>query len=805
MSAGRADKKLAFCWLFTFTHKLGLDNVTDDAGQKPIKQCYAHTPRFVQGWAGLCRHGVGMEMDWEALLDELWSYAASDPKELETKIRSCLKGHSSEGLLQAISLLITQGQHATARALLTEFLKSHQSADDIQRRLELILHFKKHRAPQMLSIKSKQRSKELLIKDVNDLVASGKLQAAESLLLEAIDTFEEPDSLNLLSRVYMLQRRPIDGAKAMQRALLLKRQQQAFVEIEPEESTDDLPTDSDLAFLNDSAEHLTPLENPSPSTNKALTEAVDDSLAFIQNTASQYPSLKTDGWWEGQPESTPFEASTFLDEPEVGGAPDNDTAAIDDSFDEHAAEDENAQPTSTKPILKLAHPRKEKESGDGLDGVKVFNKSARPLIAVQTTDLGAEESSSSAELPSTIGDSAATPSAPEVHVSKPQSHDQISDEYDEDEDAEDPALTYLELNIPVSPQLKLGIEDPEDPIDFDHDLQDLSIYELGAEQVDSNQSDVDDFRDLDDDYAAYAFDPDEIFDGEEASTPEPEDWLSGKISREDRALQKAAELIGKANWPLSTLPLIQQIFVMSGWGQTRLALEREIEKGLTPDELILAAHIKVIWSENDIYWISFDKTGSSSLSHYVLSWPSALLVVRSFESLPQVEEIEIFLESLFTSWYENTTLRRAFKAFARYLWFRFANLEGCLPANQPFDFCDPHELPAEEYSDLGLCDTLEYEKTEILRVYGVFQTKHPQEPGCYFSDKPPVVVETPPIFPKERSKKPAEDAEMPSDIEAEEEGIDDDADELPPQWSAASLASALLAQNTDQPSPSIEP
>ncbi len=742
-------------------------------------------------------------MDWESLLDELWSYAASDPNELETKIRSCLKGHSSEGLLQAISLLLTQGQHATARTLLTEFLKSHQSADDIQRRLELILHFKKHRAPQMLSIKSKQRSKELLIKDVNDLVASGKLQAAESLLLEAVETVEEPDFLNLLSRVYMLQRRPIDGAKAMQRALLLKRQQQAFVEIEPEESTDDLPTDSDLAFLNDSAEHLTTLESPSTPTKNALTATVDDSLTFIQNTASQYPSLKTDGWWEGQSESTPSEASTFLDEPEPDDATATVPAATDDSSDEHSAGDENAQP-SAKNILKLAHPRKEAEGNEGLAKVKVFNKSGRTLIAVQPTDLGAEEPSSSDKSLLNPEDSAATSSTPEVPASEPQPHYQISDENDEDEDAEDLALSDLELNIPVPPQLQLGLEDPEDPIDFDHDLQDLSIYELGTEQEDSNQNEVDDFRDLDDDYAAYAFDPDEIFDGEEASTPDPEDWLTGKISREDRALQKAAELIGKANWPLSTLPLIQQIFIMSGWGQTRLALEREIEKGLTPDELILAAHIKVIWSENDIYWISFDKTGSSRLSHYVLSWPSALLIVRSFESLPQVEEIEVFLESLFTSWYENTTLRRAFKAFARYLWFRFANLEGCLPANQPFDFCDPHELPAEEYSDLGLCDTLEYEKTEILRAYGVFQTKHPQEPGCYFSDKPPV-VETPSVNAEKRSKKQPEDSEMPGDIESEEESIEVDVDEAPSQWSAAPLASALHAQHTDQPSPSIEP
>lgn len=419
-----------------------------------------------------------MEMDWEALLDELWSYAASDPKELETKIRSCLKGHSSEGLLQAISLLITQGQHSTARALLTEFLKSHQSADDIQRRLELILHFKKHRAPQMLSIKSKQRSQELLIKDVNDLVASGKLQAAESLLLEAIETFEEPDSLNLLSRVYMLQRRPIDGAKAMQRALLLKRQQQAFVEIEPEESTDDLPTYSDLAFLNDSAEHLTTLENPTAPTNKALTETVDDSLTFIQNTASQYPSLKTAGWWEAQSESTPSEASTFLDEPEADDAPGTAPAATDDSSDEHAAADENAQSYSTKSILKLAYTRKETEAGEGLAKIKVFNKSGRSPTSVHPTGLGTPELSDSDQSPV----QPTTLPAPEVPTSTPQSHDEIPYENNEDEEVEYLPSTKLELNIPDSPQPGLGLEDAEDHIDLDHDLQDLSIFELEAEQ-----------------------------------------------------------------------------------------------------------------------------------------------------------------------------------------------------------------------------------------------------------------------------------------------------------------------------------
>src|SRR5690606_31088728 len=175
--------------------------------------------------------------------------------------------------------------------------------------------------------------------------------------------------------------------------------------------------------------------------------------------------------------------------------------------------------------------------------------------------------------------------------------------------------------------------------------------------------------------------------------PDTAGWISDRLSREDRALQKAAELILKADWPLSTLPLVQQIFVASGWGATRIALEREIEKGLIPEELILASHIKIIWAENDVYWIAFDKNGGSRPSHYVLSWPTALLVVRSFESLPQIEELELFLDELFETWYGSGYLRRVFRAFSRYLWFRLANLAGCLPANQPFSFGNPHAMP----------------------------------------------------------------------------------------------------------------
>ncbi|WP_027909891.1 hypothetical protein [Pseudomonas sp. URMO17WK12:I4] len=725
-----------------------------------------------------------MNMDWEPLLDELWGYAESEPKVLDSKLRMCLKGHSPEALPQAISFLVSQGKHGAGRALLTEFLRDHQSATDIHRRLKLIVLFKENRVPRVSSIKSKRRIKELFIKDVNDLVASGNLLEAESLLLDAIKEFEDPDSLSLLGRVYLLQRRPVDGAKAQQRALFLRRQQQAFFDIEHEESVVDLPTDSDLAFINGSAEHLATLDPPIGPTGKA--EEADDSLSFIQSTASHYPSLSTDDWWTGASEPTPPQHPIALDQSVVGDASDAEVTDIETSTGVPLADGGETEPSTRRKTLTLAFPRKEVEEVSVK--IRVVNKVGRSVTTEQPFDLEATD-------PANLDEPISQPVIP-VALDSTSSTAPSNDEESDDYQGEPASFisTAVEPNALASNQPDVEYDEPGDELDLDDDLEDASIFGLEVDQDEFDRV-FDDFRDLEDDYAAYAFDPDEVFGSEEALANELDDSTGDRLSHEERALQKAAELIGKVNWPISALPLIQRIFIMSGWGATRIALEREIERGLTPQELVLAAHIKVIWAENDIYWISFDKTGSSRLSHYVLSWPSALLIVRSFEALPQVEEVEFFLENLFTDWYENSVLRRTFKAFARYLWFRFANLEGCLPANQPFDFCDPHGLPVEEYSDLGLCDTLEYEKNDILRAFGVFQTKHPQEPGCYYSDRPRAEDPPPPIA-DTPSEKQTNEVEALSTTPVDEGSADVAADALP-QWSAEPLISALNANTVD--------
>lgn len=253
----------------------------------------------------------------------------------------------------------------------------------------------------------------------------------------------------------------------------------------------------------------------------------------------------------------------------------------------------------------------------------------------------------------------------------------------------------------------------EDDILFD----DETLIE--QEDLDFYLSELSIFNDIDDEYVAYAFDPDDVYDSLNGFSSDAK-LSEGRISREDRALQKAIELISNVDWSLLNLPLVQQIFVKNGWGATWLALKREIDKGMTPEELVLAAHVKFLWAENDYYWISYDKSGSSNLSQYVMSWPTALLLVRTFESLPQLEELERFIEILFEYWDDRPSLRRVFRSFNRFLWYRVSNLQGCLPANQPFNFCNPYELPVEEYSDLGLCYPLDIDRTAKLRNFGVF-------------------------------------------------------------------------------------
>lgn len=621
-------------------------------------------------------------MDWKDLLHSLRDLLAQrGSTESEKHVLDLLKERTTDNELYSRGQALDDWQLDQAKIVACDILRDHPDLLDIIINLDLKSLCDRHKTAHLPA--HKNRNREQLLQSVNVLVSSGKLVAAEELLEEELAENEDPELLDLLGRVYVLQSRPKQAAALMQQAFLAKRQQSAFLDLSPEvdvvtESDDETITATDLEYITADASVFVGLD-PFPCLRDEVYETV----------------------------ILPVPLSV--------------------------TEDTRVISANEREILSLARACKPVDVASAAQGPKTLVSHAPHFKVVP---------SHSTQISVTADDALC-----EAHPQLPQIPKEAIIDYQWPSDSEiyysDSHIQELVGGIDFCDPHELALDfggyqvnqpdsyEPEDDF-FDNDEifveQDDLYFGLADElAIHDDQND--------DEFEAYAFDPDDVYDSQSSFDSDTE-LFDERLSREDRALQKAVELISRAGWSLSMLPLVQQIFVMNGWGATRLALEREIDKGMSPDELILAAHVKALWAENDYYWIAYDRNGSSNLSQNVMSWPTALMLIRAFESLPQIEEIEQFIESLFEYWYDRSSLRRAFRSFNRFLWFRICNLPGCLPATLAFNFCSPHELPVEEYSDLGISDLLVIEQTAKLRAYGVFQTKHPQEPSCYASDKP---------------------------------------------------------------------
>lgn len=647
-------------------------------------------------------------MDWEDQLCSLWDLLAEHGSAaLEKRIRDLLKERATDEWLRHCGQTLRDGQLDKAKSSLTCFLRDHPDLPYIRKKLEIILLFERHKSASSLTQKSRRR--ELLLQSVHSLVSSGKLVAAGDLLEEALAENEDSELLDLLGRIFMLQRRPQQAAAVMQGALLARRQQIAFLD-RPQQ-----------------------VDHSSEADNEDVTS---DDLNYLASNASALAGLDvTSSWQNGGvefAESQPDESRSVDPGPSLGTSNGNDTVSF--SVSAPVAKDPRIPFAEGRKTLSLRMLRKSVDMAVSPQGAKVLVRHAPHFRVDSTLATPASPTEKSLSVvPSYHGgaleSTAVTASEEQCAISEGFYCESDINELVGGSEPDD--RDNLESLLEESAFTQLDYYEPEtDLFDSDHIL--LEQIELDLDVAFEPATDA---GDIEDEYAAYAFDPDDVYDRLDSAISDAA-LPDGSVSREDRALQKSVELISRAGWSLAMLPLVQQIFVMSGWGATRVALEREIDRGMTPEELILAAHVKVLWAENDYYWIAYDRSGSSNLSQHVMSWPTALLLVRAFESLPQIEELEQFIESIFEYWYDRPSLRRSFRSFNRFIWFRMSNLHGCLPANQPFSFGSPHEMPVEEYSDLGVNDPLEIERTAQLRAFGVFQTKHPQEPGCYFSDKP---------------------------------------------------------------------
>lgn len=200
---------------------------------------------------------------------------------------------------------------------------------------------------------------------------------------------------------------------------------------------------------------------------------------------------------------------------------------------------------------------------------------------------------------------------------------------------------------------------------------------------------------------------DEFDEEAQRETPD-QSQAEDSVARVTRARQIAAELLLECDWLPSTIDLLQQIFVENGWGAARIAIEREIEKGLLPDELVLAMDIRRYWSENERLWTTYDRIRTNApfmeaeAAYRHMSWAEALRIVRCFPTLPAVEEVIDLIENTYEWWYTDGNLRRSFKTFLKFLKYRTGSMRGALPGHCFFDFIDgpDSELGAESFDFL---------------------------------------------------------------------------------------------------------
>lgn len=148
---------------------------------------------------------------------------------------------------------------------------------------------------------------------------------------------------------------------------------------------------------------------------------------------------------------------------------------------------------------------------------------------------------------------------------------------------------------------------------------------------------------------------------------ETEVETGGVLTDEERALQMAAFLGDQCELDNEEVSLIAEIFTVNGWSACKTAILRELAEGTTVEELYLASQVKELWKEHYEFY-------SGQVSNYrVLTWPTALCIIRSFDGYPDPEEVEQMLVRLHDHWRNDDIQRRISTTFNEYIIGKFCH------------------------------------------------------------------------------------------------------------------------------------
>jgi hypothetical protein len=151
---------------------------------------------------------------------------------------------------------------------------------------------------------------------------------------------------------------------------------------------------------------------------------------------------------------------------------------------------------------------------------------------------------------------------------------------------------------------------------------------------------------------------------------------AGSLTRRQRARQQALEVGIEVGWDEEGIAVLTEVFDRHGWSQSKIAIRRELQAGMTPDDLAMAMEVRSFWAAHpefsmDLGWFGGRDWGESARAIYRrLSWPMALALVRLHDGHADIDYLEHMLCELFDDWYSSRVLRRRCSSFNRYLFRR---------------------------------------------------------------------------------------------------------------------------------------
>jgi hypothetical protein len=257
--------------------------------------------------------------------------------------------------------------------------------------------------------------------------------------------------------------------------------------------------------------------------------------------------------------------------------------------------------------------------------------------------------------------------------------------------------------------LDVELIDAFEPEVWDEADDDLSLPPVTEDEADLSLPEAE----LDDILSALP-EPEEY---EEAPTPEDLHKVRTvtKLTRKERAFEVAMVVGAHYGWDYDGICLLAEVFTLHWWNSARKAMIRQLDAGMTPDELRIALTARRTWAEHPEFHENRGR-GRYSYPHANLPWPTALAVARYFTCVPDDDEIGAMLERLFADWQWASGLADRYPSFYEFVRLQFGLIPQMADLEPGWSFV-PHEDARPLEDDSGALPPAEWS-----HGYGCYRT-----------------------------------------------------------------------------------